>query len=290
MVPDILSTGQSNKDVNLNSATPMKAKRGVPSWFGGKVSGAFANHIFFPSPPKKTKANTVKKVLFPACASSALWRETTRQKSAVQSSKFYKKTGGSSKASKTTAICHKDSTVPTDVSAPAREYGKESNGNETVTVGTDKTAPINVITTTRSIEKRAAMHVATRLTKAKSKRPARERNAETKRATMEHSGERASTTRLMLMTCDAAAKAKSSKLKQQVAKEMKTCKGSATAKCRRQKKNNITSASFACILCDEAYMEPPEEDWIQCDACQLWCHEACADISDPSKYVCDNCI
>ena len=40
-----------------------------------------------------------------------------------------------------------------------------------------------------------------------------------------------------------------------------------------------------CVICGECY----DEDWIQCDRCKNWVHEACADISDPVHFYCDNC-
>ena len=57
--------------------TPTKIKRGIPHWFHGKVSPAFDRHIFWPSPPKKSKEGERKHKaqLFPACASSHEWRK-----------------------------------------------------------------------------------------------------------------------------------------------------------------------------------------------------------------------
>ena len=44
----------STKNVVLEvSDSPSKAKRGIPVWYEGKVSPAFAQHIFWPSPPKR---------------------------------------------------------------------------------------------------------------------------------------------------------------------------------------------------------------------------------------------
>ena len=46
-----------------------------------------------------------------------------------------------------------------------------------------------------------------------------------------------------------------------------------------------------CIVCDEPYVDPPVEDWIQCMKCQLWCHEACAEIPlSKDTYICDFCM
>lgn len=59
--------------------TPVKAKRGIPHWFRGKVSPAFASHIFWPSPPKKPAGQRRKNTIFPACASTHTWRELYNQ-------------------------------------------------------------------------------------------------------------------------------------------------------------------------------------------------------------------
>jgi hypothetical protein len=78
-------------DVLANSAvilqdvnSPFKAKRGIPAWFHGKVSPAFAQHISWPSPPKRKKQ--IPHELYPAAASTATWRELYRQKKTKQAS------------------------------------------------------------------------------------------------------------------------------------------------------------------------------------------------------------
>jgi hypothetical protein len=58
-------------DVKISvSGTPTKIRRGVPVWFRGKLSPAFDNHWFCPSPPKKKGKPAVSydKELFPASA------------------------------------------------------------------------------------------------------------------------------------------------------------------------------------------------------------------------------
>jgi hypothetical protein len=59
--------------------SPTKIKRGIPRWFDGKVSPAFREHIFWPSPPKQ-KSRGRPTELFPACASSSAWRALYREK------------------------------------------------------------------------------------------------------------------------------------------------------------------------------------------------------------------
>ena len=52
------------------------------------------------------------------------------------------------------------------------------------------------------------------------------------------------------------------------------------------KPKKVSKASlYECIVCNEAY----DEDWIQCQKCKKWAHEACADLNNPLYYFCDNC-
>ena len=42
-----------------------------------------------------------------------------------------------------------------------------------------------------------------------------------------------------------------------------------------------------CIICGETF----DEDWIQCNKCQDWAHEACVDINPSDLYYnCDVCV
>jgi hypothetical protein len=73
--------------IDGTNESPFKAKKGVPVWFKGKVSPAFEKHIFWPSPPKKKNKTVIdKKQLFPACASSELWRRLYREKASKNKS------------------------------------------------------------------------------------------------------------------------------------------------------------------------------------------------------------
>ena len=75
-----------------SNGTPSKIKRGVPHWYAGKVSPAFANHIFWPSPPKKKQQKSSRQVqLFPACASSRVWRRMHEEKAQQSSDKIQPK-------------------------------------------------------------------------------------------------------------------------------------------------------------------------------------------------------
>ncbi|CAG5035003.1 unnamed protein product [Parnassius apollo] len=43
-----------------------------------------------------------------------------------------------------------------------------------------------------------------------------------------------------------------------------------------------------CIYCSEIFVHPPSEDWIQCNACEEWCHEKCADMGEEKgPYICE---
>ncbi|XP_046968875.1 MFS-type transporter clz9-like [Vanessa cardui] len=48
--------------------------------------------------------------------------------------------------------------------------------------------------------------------------------------------------------------------------------------------------AFFCTVCKEQYQHPPIEDWIQCDVCREWTHEACSSYSGRGSYFCDDCI
>lgn len=47
---------------------------------------------------------------------------------------------------------------------------------------------------------------------------------------------------------------------------------------------------YFCTICDEKYVCPPVEDWIQCITCLEWTHEACSDYSGHGPYLCDICM
>ena len=51
-----------------------------------------------------------------------------------------------------------------------------------------------------------------------------------------------------------------------------------------------TEDNFYCIYCAELYVEPPTEDWIQCQKCQKWSHISCAPIErNATHFICDYC-
>lgn len=53
--------------------------------------------------------------------------------------------------------------------------------------------------------------------------------------------------------------------------------------------NVETSQQYFCLFCIGPYADPPIEDWIQCNDCKLWAHEACTNYSGIGSYYCDSC-
>lgn len=47
--------------------------------------------------------------------------------------------------------------------------------------------------------------------------------------------------------------------------------------------------SVSCPACEEDYVDPPDEDWIQCSACSEWWHETCSNYEGGGRFVCDYC-
>jgi len=81
-VPDGAATETGGSEAQLDEvhtpANPTKIKRGIPLWYAGKVSPAFASHMFWPSPPKRKKPRSG--MLLPAAASTETWRHMYMQK------------------------------------------------------------------------------------------------------------------------------------------------------------------------------------------------------------------
>ena len=48
---------------------------------------------------------------------------------------------------------------------------------------------------------------------------------------------------------------------------------------------------YFCLFCDEAFTDPPDEDWIMCLRCFRWSNESCTDydIQTTENYCCDRC-
>ena len=96
----------------LSRSTPSKPlRRGVPTWYKGKmISPAFVKHIFWPSPLKKQK--NVKRELLPACASSLEWRDAFRRKSVKPVAKSKKSQLNESNNDKTDSLDNISSELP----------------------------------------------------------------------------------------------------------------------------------------------------------------------------------
>lgn len=54
-------------------------------------------------------------------------------------------------------------------------------------------------------------------------------------------------------------------------------------------KTSKTEESCLCLVCSEEYIEPPTEDWIECNQCKRWAHEDCTSYSGVGSYFCDEC-
>ncbi|XP_030765507.1 uncharacterized protein LOC115889596 [Sitophilus oryzae] len=54
---------------------------------------------------------------------------------------------------------------------------------------------------------------------------------------------------------------------------------------KKKKTNDIF-----CPGCQESYIEPPTEDWIQCNTCESWWHESCTAYEKDGTYTCDICL
>lgn len=51
-----------------------------------------------------------------------------------------------------------------------------------------------------------------------------------------------------------------------------------------------SNSKYTCQVCDEQYVDPPEEDWIMCSQCNEWSHESCTKYSGRGSYFCDECF
>lgn len=79
-------------------------------------------------------------------------------------------------------------------------------------------------------------------------------------------------------------KAAKKKLDRDLSKQKK-----GTSRQKKTKNKENERSNCICIICNEPYEDPPTEDWIRCDDCQLWAHDACTSYSGIGAYYCDNC-
>lgn len=57
------------------------------------------------------------------------------------------------------------------------------------------------------------------------------------------------------------------------------------------KSSSAKQREWHCIYCSEIFVHPPSEDWIQCNACEKWCHEKCTDMrGKKGPYICELCV
>jgi hypothetical protein len=71
--------------------------------------------------------------------------------------------------------------------------------------------------------------------------------------------------------------------------DAKSAKGKGKAKKALTEIDRIPQ-DFFCIYCNEQYVDPPTEDWIECHKCKKWCHENCALVTENNYFICDLCI
>lgn len=48
--------------------------------------------------------------------------------------------------------------------------------------------------------------------------------------------------------------------------------------------------NVSCPGCEETYNETPNDDWVQCNHCEEWWHEACSPYEGVGAFVCDYCV
>lgn len=46
---------------------------------------------------------------------------------------------------------------------------------------------------------------------------------------------------------------------------------------------------ICCPGCDEVFVDPPDEDWIECKKCKVWWHEACSAYEGGGDFICGYC-
>ena len=323
-------SSKSNKDVNLHALTPMKAKRGIPCWFTGNVSSAFSQHIFYPSPPKKLKKLNVRRQIFPACASTATWRELHRQKVAVKATKFYKKpiseeskgsstvtidsVGNTSKQkkykSKKTSELHSDinhvlncapvlevgiasaSAITDSVNSASKQKAYKRKKNDKPFSDNDNHV-LNCNVKVSTANATATIDSVANASTSKRKTCQRKKKEERQKKVEE-------------LHCDNDKHIEEDIVQHHLEKRKCKAKRSedldvkAVPKVQKNKKKATIAkkkkieshemVSCACMFCGELYLDPPSETWIMCRVCGLWAHELCASVTDPVDYTCDNCI
>lgn len=55
------------------------------------------------------------------------------------------------------------------------------------------------------------------------------------------------------------------------------------------KRNKNDTHDYRCLVCYGVYVNPPVQDWIKCDDCEMWAHETCTSYAGMGPYYCDLC-
>lgn len=76
---------------------------------------------------------------------------------------------------------------------------------------------------------------------------------------------------------------------QAVKKKFKGVNKASSSLEKRSKVGPNHGVEYHCLVCSELYSYPPIEDWIRCDDCHMWAHEACTSYSGRGSYYCDGC-
>jgi len=268
-------------DSNMGDSTPIKARYGVPVWFAGKVSPAFEQHIFWPSPPKKQNQRK-RSEIFPACASTKEWRALYRQKKEKGVKSSSRKTisvddvtlGKGAQKKKTVRRCSLPAVVElsndviegetcTNITELGGDFQNSTAGNSDM---------LNATTGTKSVKRGV--------------RPTRHQQASKRNSSKSN---------------DSHAQHKAKTLKRKSIDNISNVK----EKCRRvvmkrdannnKKTSQVSSATnddrdTDCLFCQELFKDSTDTQWIQCQECMKWAHTLCAGVDDnDNSFVCDLC-
>jgi hypothetical protein len=311
------------KDVILSDdGSPMKAKRGIPAWYHGKVSSVFARHIFWPSPSKSKKsAATMRRSLFPACASTKVWREIHVQNSVkskqsvskpVASNKFYKtamsheETSSQSTSNTITALNITDmnnntlAKVTQKKKLPKKKNGTQHDGTSKQ-LGRKKSNRKSAVEGSNNVatgdSANAINHSATTLDVPSSSVIA------SKDASDMLTTDMVATNVESILVSDNDKKRKK-KVTTKAANKL-TTKG--TNRQSKRSHNGKKSSSFTeeqqedvwlCAKCSGRWGDMADrkknDDWLACCICQKKFHESCAEedgiIDDDGSFTCINCL
>ena len=72
-------------------------------------------------------------------------------------------------------------------------------------------------------------------------------------------------------------------------RKVKTMPSNSKKVSRKENKPCSVQMNYYCIFCNDQYVEPLTEDWIQCDEYKLWAHESCSAYDSNGQFICDEC-